>query len=430
MDTKELRRKRKELIEACRGMLNKADAEQRGLSADEDAEYKRLEGEIERLGGEIEREERLAAREAELRGGQRPPTESADSTRAKPVFGSLGEQLMAVRAAAMPGATPDPRLFEVRAPLGMNVGQPSDGGFLMEQQYASGIWKRAYSYGEIVRRCFKVPIGDNADSVKIHGFSESSRVAGSRWGGVRGYWLAEAGTLTASAPKWRDIELAPKKLGVLFYATSELLRNPVALEAMVNQIVPQEIAFMTEDAILNGDGAGKPLGVLAAPALVSVAKEAAQAADTIVKENIDKMWSRMWAGSRQNAVWLINQDCEPQLDNMALAVGAGGVPVYLPAGGISETPYARLKGRPVIPVEHCQTVGDLGDIVLADFSQYAIADRGGVEVASSIHVQFLTDEQVFRFLYHVDGEPMWNAALTPAHGSNTLSPFVALAARA
>ena len=430
MDTKELRRKRKELIEACRGMLSKADAEKRGLTADEDAEYGRRETEIDRLAGEIEREERLAQREAEMRGGQRPLTETGDGSKPKPIFGSLGEQLMAVRAAAMPGATPDQRLLEVRAPLGMNVGQPSDGGFLMEQQYAAGIWKRAYSSGEIVRRCFKVPIGDNADSVKIHGIDETSRATGSRWGGVRAYWVAEAGSMTGSAPKWLDIELAPKKLAVLFYATSELLRNPVALEAMVNQIVPQEIAFMTEDALLNGNGAGKPLGVLAAPALVSVAKEANQGADTIVKENIDKMWSRMWAGSRQNAVWLINQDCEPQLDNMALAVGAGGVPVYLPAGGISETPYARLKGRQVIPVEHCQTVGDLGDIVLADFSQYGLADRGGVEVASSIHVQFLTDESVFRFLYSVDGEPMWNSVLTPAHGSNTLSPFVALAARA
>jgi hypothetical protein len=48
----------------------------------------------------------------------------------------------------------------------------------------------------------------------------------------------------------------------------------------------------------------------------------------------------------------------------------------------------------------------------------------------SVHVAFLTDESIFRFIYRVDGQPIWNAALTPFKGSNTLSPFVVLAARA
>jgi HK97 family phage major capsid protein len=71
--------------------------------------------------------------------------------------------------------------------------------------------------------------------------------------------------------------------------------------------------FMTEDAIVEGTGAGQPLGILNSPALISVAKETGQAAATIVKENVDKMWSRMWARARKNAIWLINQDIEPQL---------------------------------------------------------------------------------------------------------------------
>jgi HK97 family phage major capsid protein len=115
---------------------------------------------------------------------------------------------------------------------------------------------------------------------------------------------------------------------------------------------------------------------------------------------------------------------------MGITIGTGGSPVYMPPGGASVAPYGTLFGRPVVPVEYCSTVGDVGDVVLADFSQYVTIDKGGMQSASSIHVRFLNDEQVLRFIYRVDGEPTWKSPLTPFKGSNTLSPFVTLAARA
>ena len=115
---------------------------------------------------------------------------------------------------------------------------------------------------------------------------------------------------------------------------------------------------------------------------------------------------------------------------MSVAVGTGGVPVYLPATGASQSGYSTLFGRPVVPIEQCSTLGDAGDIILADMSQYWAIDKGGVNQASSMHVQFLTDETAFRATYRADYRPMWTSALTPFKGSNTLSPFITLAARA
>ena len=128
-------------------------------------------------------------------------------------------------------------------------------------------------------------------------------------------------------------------------------------------------------------------------------------------------------------MWFINQDIEPQLFTMGLIVGTGGAPVYLPPGGLSASPYGTLFGRPAVPIEQCSTLGTVGDIILADMSQYVAAEKGGMQTAASIHVRFLYDESCFRFTLRVDGQPMWNTALTPANGSNTLSPFVALATR-
>ena len=114
---------------------------------------------------------------------------------------------------------------------------------------------------------------------------------------------------------------------------------------------------------------------------------------------------------------------------MSLAVGVGGVPVYLPAGGASVSPYGSLMGRPVIPIEQAASIGNTGDITLVDLSQYGMIDKGGIDTAQSIHVQFLTDQTAFRFVYRCDGQSLWQSALTPANGNNTLSPFIALADR-
>ena len=103
--------------------------------------------------------------------------------------------------------------------------------------------------------------------------------------------------------------------------------------------------------------------------------------------------------------------------------------MYVPAGGLSEKPYCTLFGRPVIPLEQCSAAGDVGDIILADISQYLLIDKGGIKAASSVHVRFLYDENVFRFIYRVDGQPIWNKPLTPFKGSATVSPFVTLAKR-
>lgn len=137
----------------------------------------------------------------------------------------------------------------------------------------------------------------------------------------------------------------------------------------------------------------------------------------------------MHARSRANAIWCINQDLEPQLFTMSISVGTGGIPVYLPPGGLSASPYGTLFSRPVVPIEQCQTLGTQGDIYLLDLSQYLMIDKGAMDSASSVHVKFTTDEMTYRFIYRADGQPTWSTAMTPFKGSNTQSPFITLDAR-
>jgi HK97 family phage major capsid protein len=319
----------------------------------------------------------------------------------------------------------DPRLF--RAASGSNEAVPSDGGYLVQPDFEAELMKRVYETGALASRVRSRQVSGNG--LVVNGIDETSRATGSRYGGVRGYWADEAATVTATAPKFSRHELKLKKLMALYYATDEILEDAQALEAEAGDAFREEFAWLIDNAILRGPGGGQPLGILKSGALVTVAKESGQTAATVLPENLVKMWSRMWAKSRGNAVWFINQDVEPSLFTMGLQVGVGGNAVYMPPGGLSAAPYGTLFGRPVIPIEQTSTIGTVGDIVLADLSQYRWIDKGAIKSASSIHVRFLYDEMTFRFTYRCDGQPSWQSALTPANGTNTLSPFVALATR-
>jgi len=323
---------------------------------------------------------------------------------------------------------PDIAVNAIKAASGNSEAVPADGGFLVGSSVQPGVVQNMHSDGEVLSRVNPVQIGEGFNGTTINAIDETKRTDGYRWGGVQGYWLAEADEKTKSKPTFRQMEMKLKKVAALVYATDELLQDTTALASVINSTVPAELRFQVEDAIINGSGVGKPLGILNSGALVTVAKESGQTATTIVAENIVNMWARR---SGSNHVWFVNRDVFPQLIQLSLAVGtAGGSLVFMPPGGLSGSPYGSLLGAPVVEIEHAQTLGTVGDIILADMSQYAMINKGGIDRAESMHVRFVYDESVFRFVYRVDGQPVWSSPLTPAHGTNTISPFVALATRA
>ena len=339
-------------------------------------------------------------------------------------FESLGEMLVSVRSAARQGGRYDPRLASRAS--GMNEGLGSDGGFLVQTDQSSKLLETVWGDGSpILSAIDKTPISGNANSLSRPGLDETSRANGSRAGGVFSYWKGEAEPATASKPKFRTLDLKLNKLIGLCYATDEMLADVAALDAIISRAFEAEMRFRVLDAVINGTGAGQPLGIMNAGSLVTVAKESGQTADTIKYENVVKMWTRLLPGSAKSAVWCVNQDTLPQLMSMFVPLGTGGAQVYREdANG-----QGRIFGRPVEILEQCQTLGDKGDIILGDFSGYVAIDKGAVKKDFSLHVKFVEDEGAFRFTYRFDGQPVLASAITPKNGTNTLSHFVALAER-
>lgn len=351
------------------------------------------------------------------------PTQKSDSLAP---FASLGDQLRAVfNAERSRGANTDPRLIEIQAALGGNESVPAEGGFLVVPEFAQGLVKRIYDVALISSRCFKMPM--SSSRLIVHAVDEDSRKDGSRWGGLTAFWLAEGAVYTPTKPKFREMQFVANKLIALSYATEEQLADGPAWEAFVREAVPQELAFQIDTAVYSGPGAGAPLGILNSGALITAAKSAS----TIATADILQMWSQLFFRSRANAVWFVNQDIEPQLIPLTLGSPSLAQVLLYAAPGINGNPgpYGKMFGRDVIPVEQASTLGTVGDIVLADMSQYLLAQRSDARIDTSIHVAFLTGEQAFRFMLRLDGQPTWKKPLTPYKGAVLKSPFVTLAAR-
>ncbi len=385
--------------------------------------------EYKEIAASMEREENLRA---ELEKPNKPLTVAGkagalSANDRRPKFSDRAEFLAAVKVAYSPGGHVDPRL--ISAASGINETVPTEGGFLVGTDMQGGLLEDPIATGVLSSLCRRITVSGNANSTKVLGVDETSRSA-SRYGGIKSYWEGEADKMTGSKPKFRQIELTLKKLTGLCYATDENLQDAAQLDGIINDSFRGEFGYKIDDGIINGTGAGEFKGILNSGALISVAKETGQKAKTIVAENIIKMYARMFASSLPNAVWLVNQDTLPQLFTMSLAVGTGGAPIFMPAGGLSQSPYNTILGRPVIPIEQCATLGTIGDIIFADFSRgYIIAEKGGIQSGVSIHVRFEYNESVFRFILRADGQPVRETPLSPAKGVDTLGHFVALATR-
>lgn len=367
-----------------------------------------------------------ANRESQAPWGPQVPANASAAERRRATEQGLGSFLQAVITAGMPGGAVDPRLLA--APTGASTSVPSDGGHLVQTDFSTFLLDNAMQSAQVASLCDTVTVGANSDSLEAPFVDETSRATGSRFGGVRVYRRAEAATVDPSKVKLGKWELRLEDLMAITYMTDRSMSDAPALAGIVNTAFSSEFAFVVDDEIIRGDGGnGQCYGVITAGATATAGKESGQLADTIVTGNLSRMWMHLHPRKRANAVWFYNSELEQQLDQLTLPAGTGALePRFVNYGpdGI-----LRIKGRPAIALEQCSAPGDLGDIILADWRDYVLITKGGLEQAESMHVRFVYGEKCLRWMYRINGQPKQKTTLTPYKGSKQLGSFVILEAR-
>lgn len=410
--------------------LEAAITANRDLTAEEEAAQAEDQKALDRQLANIQRLEALANATASIgldpapvapTGSVTVPAQPRNAAPSNDGFRSLGEFAMAVRQ-ANPAAGANFRMDErLSAPSNVHTEQGDQAGsFLVPAEFREDIVDLVFGDSdEIMALIAPEPTSKN----RVQGLGDETTPWGTN--GVQAYWRSEADQMTASKLDLTPRETALNEVYAFVNATEELLEDAPRLTNYLTRKAPAAIRWTAVDGFMKGDGVGKPQGWMASGALVTVAKESGQAADTIGAKNIVKMYSRLLMP--QQGVWLANSDTLPEL--MVLE-SENGQPLWQPNYQVG--PGGALLGRPVIFSEHCDTVGDKGDIQFINPNGYeAFRKANGISLQESIHLFFDYNVRAFRWIFRIGGQPVLSAPVTPASGSgNTKSHFVALAARA
>jgi HK97 family phage major capsid protein len=242
------------------------------------------------------------------------------------------------------------------------------------------------------------------------------------FGGVQAYWTAEAQTRTETEPQFKMMELKAQELSGYSVSSNVLLQDAAfGLEKFLYTLFGKAVAWYEQYAFLQGNGVGKPLGVLNAPATISVTR---QTGNKVQYQDVAALFSKLLPGSINRAVWAVSPTVIPQL--LQLQDGANRAIFISIDQGAVKPPIWKLLGLPVQITEMLPPLGTKGDVMLIDCSNYVIGDRMALEVAASEHVNFLKNQMTWRFVQRVDGQPWMDKPVTLQDGTTQVSAFVAL----
>ena len=243
MNVQELITKRAKAWQAAKDFLDSHQKENGTLSAEDTATYEKMEAEITDLTAAIERQKRADERDAMMA----QPT--SDAIKEKPDNGK-GEKKT--------GRASDEYHRDMMTAIRtgfrqvsdyLREGLDSDGGYLVPE--------------ELDKRLITVLDEENimrglATKITTSG-THKINLAGTR---PQAAWIEEGGRIDFSEATFDQKELDAHKLYVAIQVTEELLYDEVFnLEGYITSEFGKALANAEEDAFLNGDGSGKPVGL-------------------------------------------------------------------------------------------------------------------------------------------------------------------------
>lgn len=230
---------------------------------------------------------------------------------------------------------------------------------------------------------------------------------------------SEGGTLTETQPTFKKLEYRIHKIGDYVEVDSELIADsPLAIETLLTRLFGRAVAAKEDYYFLRGTGVGAPLGILNAPCAIGVDADSDNAwTDADALEMISR-----FRPNTNRCYWIMHPSMIPDL--ATFEVGTGGS-VYLSDQTVRPGSIP-LFGYPILFSEHLPQADTAGCVILADLGSYMIFDRQNLAIAYSEHVNFKSDQGVWRYTKRFDGKPWQISTITLAdpQGSFTVSPFV------
>ena len=353
MTIMELREKRNKAWEAAKAFVETKRDKDGLLSAEDAAAYSEMEQKIKDYGAEIERMELMESIENSLNKPVSAPLTG------KPMNGS--DKPKTGRASA---AYKDAMLRALRTNFRqvsdvLSEGVDANGGYLVPEEYDSRLID-AMSEENIIRKLGHTITTSGEHKINIAGTKPAAA------------WIDEGGSLTFGDATFSQINLDAHKLHVAVKVTEELLYdNAFGLDNYLIDQFAKALSNAEEDAFLNGDGKGKPLGIFAETGGGEVAITTASATAITADEVINLAYS-LKRPYRKKAKFIMNDQTVAALRKLKDNNGA-----YLWQPSLQAGEPDRLFGYEVYTSPYVPTIA-AGKPVIAfgDFSYYNIGDRG------------------------------------------------------
>ncbi len=343
----ELREKRNKAWEAAKAFLESHRTEKGTLTAEDDATYTQMEQEINDLGKEIARLERQEALEAELnRPVNQPLTNKPGSGRGEePKTGRASDEYRKAMLDAF-------RSNFKRVSNILQEGVDADGGYLVPEEYDRRLID-TLSEENIMRRLATIITTSGEHKINI----AATKPAAS--------WIEEGGALTFGDATFSQILLDAHKLYVAIKVTEELLYdNAFNLEGYILDQFGKALGNAEEDAFLNGDGTGKPLGLFAATGGGTVAGTLTAA---IKSDDMLDLVYALKRPYRKKASFIMN---DKTLSSLRKLKDNNGAYIWQPSYQAGEPD--RVLGYAV----HTSAYAPEDAIAFGDYKYYNIGDRG------------------------------------------------------
>lgn len=305
-----------------------------------------------------------------------------------------------------------------RKDLVENIG--ADGGFLVPQQYVEQLFMLS-AFGKYVReRALVIPMRGRQLVIPTLDQTGTSTDRSNLYGGVKMTWTEEATEKSETQPAFRQATLIAHKLAAVTQVSDELLADSfMSIETLLARLFSEATMNEHDWAFIQGTGAGMPLGIanVASGATIAVPRAVANAI------SIADVFNMLTAFTGQSPIWLAHQSTMPEILGLA---GPAANPSYVWIDNAREGVPMTLFGYPIYFTENCPTLGQRGDLILADWSKYVIGLRQDVTVDASMHYAFVDDVTTWRAVSRIDGRPWLSAPLTLRDGTTEVSPFVVL----
>ena len=352
MTIQDLIEKRKKLWEGAKAFVeSKRDKD--GLLTDEDIKtYNEMEAKIKALGDEINRMKEQELLENELKKATSVPLTQ------KP---GMNEELKTGRASdtykkAMLNAL---RSNFRQVSNILQEGNDSSGGYLVPDEYDARLIQ-GLTDENILRKLGTVIKTSGQHKINIAGTKPAAA------------WVDEGEPLSFGDATFNQINLDAHKLHVAVKVTEELLYdNAFGLENYLIDQFAKALANAEEDAFLNGNGEGKPLGIFASTGGGEVAVTTASSTAITYDEIVNLVYS-LKRPYRKNAKFILNDQTIATLRKLK---DGNGQYIWQPALQAGEPD--RLLGYEVLTSAYVPTIAAGAPVIaFGDFSYYNIGDRG------------------------------------------------------